>query len=125
MYSYHILYLMSYAIYFPLMMFAAAIINAPITTEHISIVTQIDAIVIYYCLISYFSSFNHVALFATLRTFKVFKFANTRSNRNPSMFAVNADNLANLVRQVFFYVMYFTHFLFRIEIQQVSHKYHH
>ena len=46
MYSYYILYLMSYAIYFPLMMFAAAIINAPIITEHISIVTQIAAIVL-------------------------------------------------------------------------------
>ena len=37
---------MLYTIYFPLMMFAAAIINAPIITEHISIVTQIAAIVL-------------------------------------------------------------------------------
>ena len=50
---------MPYAIYFPLMMFAAAIINAPIITEHISIVTQIAAIVIYCCLISYLYFVSH------------------------------------------------------------------
>ena len=40
------------------MMFAATIINAPIITEHISIVTQIAAITLFFIRVVFFNYFN-------------------------------------------------------------------